>query len=170
MALQLFKIASTTVESSTASIEFTSIPSGYTDLIIKISGRSTSTTSNWTAVRIAFNGTSATTNWSGRELYATGSAAASWTYSSDQSAGGFITTTNATSNTFGNTEIYIPNYTSSNNKSISTDSVTENNATSATIALEASLWSNTASITSLSLTPQVGNFIDNSTATLYGVL
>jgi hypothetical protein len=38
-------------------------------------------------------------------------------------------TTSGTSNTFSSTEIYIPNYTSSNNKSVSVDSVTENNAT-----------------------------------------
>jgi hypothetical protein len=56
----------------------------------------------------------------------------------------------ATANTFGNTEFYIPNYTSSNYKSFSVDGVTENNATAA-FALYAGLWSNTAAITSFRL-------------------
>ena len=40
MALQLFKIAEVTVASPQANIEFTSIPSGYTDLVLFYSIRS----------------------------------------------------------------------------------------------------------------------------------
>ena len=62
------------------------------------------------------------------------------------------------------------NYTSSNNKSISIDNVTETNATNNEMAIIAGLWSNTAAITSIKLTPDSGSFATNSTFTLYGVL
>jgi hypothetical protein len=74
----------------------------------------------------------------------------------------------ATSNTFSNIDVYIPNYTSAINKTYITDSVSENNATTAYAELWMGLWSNTAAVTSLTLTI-VGNFVQNSTATLYGV-
>ncbi len=73
-------------------------------------------------------------------------------------------------NTFANGEIYIPNYTASVNKSVSIDSVTENNATSAIAALDAGLWANTAAITSINLNGNNGNFVQYSTAYLYGIV
>jgi hypothetical protein len=157
--------------STSSSVTFSSIPQTYTDLKLVISARDSSTGANWSRIKFAFNGTSSTTNWSGRELYGTGSGSgSSWNYgTSDSAAGGFATTADVTTNTFGNTEIYIPNYTSSNYKSISTDSVTENNATSALAGFEASLWSNTAAITSIELTLSTGNFISGSTFYLYGI-
>jgi len=77
---------------------------------------------------------------------------------------------NATANTFGSWEAYVPNYTLSNNKSVSLDSVMENNATAAEQNLVAGLWSNTAAITSIKLLPLNGTaFKQYSTATLYGI-
>jgi hypothetical protein len=82
---------------------------------------------------------------------------------------GVIDAASNTSNTFSNTEIYIPNYTSNNYKSVSTDSVMENNATEAYANLNAILWSNTSAINSITLTPSAGNFAQYSEFTLYGV-
>jgi len=66
--------------------------------------------------------------------------------------------------------LYIPNYAGSANKSASSDSVRENNATgSIQLRLVASLWSNAAAITSVKLVPDYGNFAIYSTATLYGI-
>jgi hypothetical protein len=59
-----------------------------------------------------------------------------------------------------------PNYTSSNYKSISANTVNERNATAVTMELAAILWSNTAAITSIALTPAAGNFAEHSTAYL----
>jgi len=70
---------------------------------------------------------------------------------------------------FSNGSLYIPNYTSSNYKSASSDDVTENNATTAFQYLEAWLWSNTAAITSLTLQPNLGSFPQYSSASLYGI-
>ena len=75
----------------------------------------------------------------------------------------------ATANTFANVSIYIPNYTSANYKSVSIDAVTENNATTAYAFLSAGLWSNTAAITSATITNSSGNYVQYSTAYLYGI-
>jgi hypothetical protein len=52
---------------------------------------------------------------------------------------------------------------------MSTDGASENNATDGRVAFNASLWSNTAAITSITLTPQAGSLMQYSTAYLYGV-
>ena len=162
-------IASSTVGSGGASsIDFTSIPSTYTDLCVKLSARHSGSPAQ--TYLLTFNG--ATTNFSERSLEGTGSAVSSF---SNVTSGasiyiGSIEGTSYTANTFTSTDIYIPNYAGSTNKSISVDNVTENNATAAYSELVAGLWSNTAAITSMKF--QVGggnNFVQYSTAYLYGV-
>lgn len=172
MALQLFEIADVTVASPQANIEFTSIPSGYTDLCILYSIRSVGSYDN---VSIRFN--SNTSSYSTRRLLGNGSSVSSDTTSgvsgSSGSAAlcGAIPGTSQTANTFGNQLVYIPNYTSSNYKSVGCDSVDENNASGANAELTVSLWSNTSAITSIRLLGYHGNnFATNSTATLYGIL
>ncbi len=149
-----------------ANIEFTSIPGTYTDLVIKISGRFSVDSAS---AFLRYNGT--TTNGSSRFLEGSGSAVSSTTDNSYQygPVHGIVNSTK-TASVFGNAEIYIPNYTSSNNKSSSSDGVTENNGTATTMALGANLWSNTAAITSIQIVPAAGgNFVQYSTARLYGI-
>jgi hypothetical protein len=76
----------------------------------------------------------------------------------------------ATANIFGNTQLYIPNYTGSTNKTYSSDAVAENNATLTYSNILAGLWSNTAVISSLSITSEATTFAIGSTISLYGVL
>jgi hypothetical protein len=148
-----------------ADITFSSIPATYTDLVVKISGR-TNKASVFDDIAISFNGS--TTSFTGRELYGDGAAAASITTSR---AASIATGSTATASTFGNSEIYIPNYAGSANKSFSVDGVQETNATTAYAIMIAGLWSNTAAITSVALTPLVGTlFSQYSTASLYGIL
>ena len=172
MALQLFKIASTTVESPVASIDFSSIPSGYTDLMLAISVRTNRATEIYDTGRIRFNSDSGSNYAASRRLYGNGSSAVSDAPAITNS-GLFEmpTASGATVNTFGNIQIYIPNYTSSNYKSYSNDGVSENNATASYATLIAGLWNSTSAITSISLIPYAGSaWTTGSTATLYGVL
>jgi hypothetical protein len=74
-----------------------------------------------------------------------------------------------TANTFGNIQIYFPNYAGSTNKSYSVDSVTENNETVAYQTILAGLWSNTAAITTATFTAESGNFAIGSTISLYKI-
>jgi len=168
MATTYEAIATVTVGSGgAAEIEFTSIAADWTDLLVKISGRNTTTEAgiNFTGIRMYPNGS--TTSITSRTLYGTGSAAASDT--DINATGGVVTSSNATASTFGNSEVYIPNYAGSANKSWSTDAVSENNATAAIQLIKANLWSNTAAITSLTFNLVTGNFAEHSTATLYGI-
>jgi hypothetical protein len=171
MPITYKKIASVTVGSGgAANIEFTSIPATYTDLVIKLSARDIEA-SVVNAGIIQFNGETATTNYSARWLYGTGSTAASLTRSG--ASGQFFyesNSANATASTFANLEFYIPNYAGATVKSVSVDTATENNATTADTILTAGLWNNTAAITSILVKPNGGvNWSQHSTATLYGI-
>jgi hypothetical protein len=159
------KIASVTVTGATAAnIEFTSIPATYTDLVIKVSSRGNASAMGKNLL-IGFNGS--TSDFTGRYVEGTGSAAAS------ASVARFIGSTNAgtsTASTFGSAEIYIPNYAGSTNKSYSAEGLSENNASEAYRHLTAGLWSQTAAITSVTLTLSDSDvFVTNSTAVLYGI-
>jgi hypothetical protein len=160
------KIASVTVGSGgSSSIDFTSIPSTYTDLVIKLSARSAST-SNFDNPRLTINGSSST--FSRRILYAESGSVGSES-ASDRLIGA-VPAANATSNTFGSLDFYLPNYAGSSNKSYSADSVTENNSTTQASWLLAGLWSTTSAITSITLSlGSALNFVQYSTATLYGI-
>ena len=151
-----------------SSIDFTSIPATYTDLVIKCSTRTNFATNSVAYVAISqINGSG--TGFSQRYLLADGSG--SPVSGVDTSAIQGSTSANGnTTSTFGSTDFYIPNYAGSTYKSVSVDSVSENNATFAEAWFAAGLWSNTAAITSIKLTPIQGTlFQQYSTAYLYGV-
>ena len=170
MATTFTLIKTITVGSGGASsIDFTSIPSTYTDLCLKFSLRATFNNGGYVSQFIKFN--SSTSGYSDRLLYGTGSAtgsAASTPAYIEYAA--YSTDSASTASTFGSGEIYIPNYSSSNYKSLSSDSVSENNATLALAGLTAALWSNSAAITSISIYHTSGNIAQYSSASLYGIL
>lgn len=153
------------LNASAASVTFNNIPqSGYTDLKIVVSGRQTSTDNEFL---VKFNGTS--TGYSSKVLYGTGSAAGSFN-GQTTSLGGIVNEPSGyTANTFASSEFYIPNYTSSNFKSISADSVQETNATYSLAQMTAGLWSNTAAITTIEIAASGGSFAQYSTFSLYGL-
>jgi hypothetical protein len=165
MPLQLYKIASTEVGSAGASsIDFTNIPQGYTDLKVVVSARSTTGSSTF---YVRFNGSSS--NLTSRLLYGNGANALS--YSATDGSSGEVDPSSYTTSVFNNADIYIPNYAGSNNKSVSIDSVNENNASQALAYMTALLWSNTAAINSISIgLTGTGNLAQYTTATLYGIL
>jgi hypothetical protein len=169
MAITYIAIATTTVGSGGASsIDFTSIPSTYTDLLILLSPRGDAANSV-RSVTMQFNGNAA--NYSDRRLYGTGSAAASDSnvYGTDEIYIGEAASAGGTASTFSNFSIYIPNYAGSTYKSVSVDSVSEQNSTTAYAQIIAGLWSSTSAITSIKFFIQTGNFAQYTTATLYGI-
>lgn len=168
------KIQSVTVTASTAAaIEFTSIPATYTDLMIKLSTRTTQS-GVYSAGYISFNDATGTNMYKDRDLYGEGSGtpgSGNSTNNDYTSRISWTTANSATASTFGSSEVYVPNYASSTAKSISADTVSENNATAAIAALGAGLFDNTNAITSFKIIPPTGtNFLQHSSATLYGIL
>jgi len=158
-------IESKTLGTAQASIEFTSIPSTFTDLVALVSLRSTTAVDY---IALTLNGSSS--GFTSRDLSGNGSAAGS-SSRTDNLITGITVESGWTANTFGNAQIYFPNYTAAVNKSFSVDTVIENNATLARQEIRAALWSNTATISSMSFIAQAGaNFAIGSTISLYGIL
>jgi len=159
-------IASQTVGSGGASaINFGSIPNTYTDLKVVVSARTNgagASSNPWTPLIVTLNSTTTT---SSKQVYGTGSGTGS-----DSSVNNIYTAdTDNTTNTFSNSEIYIPNYTSTNQKSYSGDSATENNATASLALMAAGLTNLTGAITSVTLAPDTNSFAQYSTFYLYGI-
>ena len=165
-------ISSSTVGAGgAASIDFTSIPSTYTDLILRVSSRTNNGASVYDRLDMQFNGDTAS-NYKSILLYGLGSGSPG----SDNGGGSlnsirfFYANGGATTaNTFSNGDIYISNYAGSNQKSASLDSVVENNATANINGLDAGLWTGTSAINSIKLFNVSYNFVQYSPAYLYGV-
>lgn len=167
MAYTYSKIASYTVGSGGIStVNFLAIPQNYTDLILKTS---INNTSGLDATVLQFNGS--TTGYTYKTLRGSGAAGASY----DQSSAGFSNGIwsgyrGINTSTFSNDEIYIPNYTSSNYKSVSIDATQEANTTTAYSLFTAGLWSNTAAINSITISASGSSLAyQYSTFTLYGI-
>ena len=141
------------------------IPQTYTDLYVLMSVRTAGGGAADT-VTVQFNGSAS--NFTSRILYGDGASAAS----AGRSDGyiGFMNAGGSTASTFSSASLYIPNYTSSNNKSYSADKVSEQNGTTAYAELTAGLRSNTAAITSLTFVSAGSfNIVEGSTFYLYGI-
>ena len=165
MAYTYSKIATVTVGSGgSSSIDFLAIPQNYTDLKLVYSVR-TNRATTIDAFYLRFNAETNDNNNSNKYIEGNGATASSGT----NLANILTTAASATASTFSNYEIYIPNYTSSNQKSISIDGVTENNASTSYLDLIAYKWSGTAAINQISLVPFAGTIVQYSTATLYGI-
>lgn len=147
-------------------ITFNNIPQVFTDLKVVVSARQGGSQVSANAV-LFLNGDTSLGSFT--LLFGTGS-----TTGSGRATGyidGLVTTAGtATASTFGSGELYIPNYTSSNFKSIVSDTVFETNATGADQQLRAALWRSTNAITTLGIAATVGNFQQHSTFSLYGII
>lgn len=173
MATTYTLISSNVLTSSAASVTFSSIPATYTDLVLRISARSNAGGS-YNLFKITYN--SVSTSYSDTLLYKDGTnatpqsqRASSTTFYSNAGTGLPFNDSGSTANTFGSTEIYIPSYTASQNKPASVFSVQEDNSTTQYMAVDASLWSNTAAITSIIIAQNGGSFVSGSSFYLYGI-
>jgi hypothetical protein len=164
-------ISSNVLSSSAASVTFSAIPSTYTDLVLRISGRISVAATDWN-VTLKFN-SDGSTNYSDTQIYGNGSTVTSARESNQTVMNSIqgVTATNATANTFGSLEIYIPNYTVSANKPLSAFGMPETNATTFDLGGQAyaGLWRNTAAITSILIAGGGQNFVSGSSFYLYGI-
>jgi len=167
------KIASQTISTPANVVTFSSIPQTYTDLKILISARSSSVDAFRENLIIGFNSQVSNTgySWIGMYSYLTG------TGSNKNPAAyriiGDLPSNPATSNTFSNSEIYIPSYTSATPHTFLGESVVENNGFDAFLSWSGVLFNGgSEAITSVSIfcaSSGATNFVANSTFELYGI-
>ena len=152
-------ISSNTVGSGgVSSVTFSSIPSTYSDLLLKASVRGASAAS----LAIAYNGSTA--NFTNTWLESDGSAASS---GSNAGSGRFVGVSSTATSVFTNLEIYIPDYLSSKYKTYSSDSAGESNTSTAYSDLISGRWSDSAAITSIGISGTTMS--EYSSFYLYGI-
>lgn len=172
MAATYTLISSNVLSSSAASVTFSAIPSTYTDLVLRVSARNDKTGNIQSEMYVTFNGT--TSGYSYTSIRGNGATPVSNNGTAQASIGGnlfpVVDTADATANTFNSVEVYVPNYTVAQNKPIASFTALENNAITAWMYAGASLWSNTAAITSMTISnSSTWVFNAGSSFYLYGI-
>ena len=164
------KIQSVTVGSGgAANIEFTSIPQTYTDLKLVLSLQD-AYPGSFLGNHLRINGNSSSIYYTSR----LGGAGSSFFASNASGTKAEMAISNGDSiaNIFASVEVYFPNYTTAQDKSFTSDSVSEQNAVSAYATFYAGLALTTSAITSITILPEAASpakFKQYSTATLYGI-
>jgi hypothetical protein len=163
-----FLISSQVLTGTAASVTFSSIPSTYTDLVLRFSSRSDNATT-YETIKLTYNNNTSSI-YSTTRLIAEVSAVSSTRQASRANFNDpYNNGTSSTSSTFSNVEIYIPSYTASQNKPISAFGVAENNASDAGIRAIADLFGSTTAISSIEIANFSGNFVSGSSFYLYGL-
>ena len=153
-------IATQTLGSAASSVIFSSIPQGYTDLVLIINGGNAGgnystafrfngdTSSNYSVTRLYGNGTTATADRAANQTYI-------YLLGSGQT------------NLNGIQIINIQNYSNSTRYKTT---ISRSNSAGGTVGAEAGLWRSTQAITSIELAPEFSvNWLSGSTFTLYGI-
>jgi hypothetical protein len=169
-------IASNVLASATGTVTFSSIPATYTDLVIKLSARSTNSGVTFNQLRVVFNSTSADL-YSVTNLAEYGGVVSSTRGAAGNAAGeqtrGSIAGGGLTANTFCTTEIYIPSYTSSSKKPFSSIGFSEDNSVNhssyRSMVAHAFLFVDTSTISTITLSVAATNFAIGSSFYLYGI-
>lgn len=160
MPVTYIPLATQTLGSAAATVTFSSIPAGYTDLVLVSSYKRTTTNS----ARFRFNSDSGS-NYSDTALTGNGTSAASSRTSN--ATGGFLFNYFSSSTTgFVLSTLHLMNY--SNSTTFKTCIERSNDAAQGTAAI-VTLWRSTAAITSIVLDANAGNYDTGSTFSLYGI-
>jgi hypothetical protein len=152
----------TVTGSAAASVEFTSIPSTYTDLVVVINGQ---VSSNVT-VSCQINGDTGT-NYSTTELYADGSYINSFRSSTNAQIAVMGIGAQVNSGTQWVSTLNFQNY--SNTTTYKTY-ISRTSTTGSVVGSYVSLWQNTSAIGSVELYPNSTTWSSGTIFTLYGIL
>lgn len=165
-------ISSITANGTQSGYTFSSIPQTYTDLVIRMSARSTGS-GTFNTLYAYVNAFTSFLNTTTR-LQSDASAATSSRQGTAQTQSIQLNATqsgSATADTFNNSEIYIPNYTTSTIHQISCFHTAEDDVSNpAWISLMAWRQTTAGAITSITLNEVAGGFWQSgSTFSLYGI-
>ena len=168
------KIASQTLNGTSASITFSNIPQGYTDLVIVGTNLLSNRGSSQDLITITFNGDTGA-NYSATQIDGTtgGATSTRWTALSAAILG-FMTDNNATANASLYPSNILVNIQGYSNTSFYKTFLTRYNMVPSTasysrVGAHAALWRSTAPITSLTFSTYYASYLAGSTFTLYGI-
>ena len=160
MAVSAYEVISTqTLGSAAATVTFSSIPQTYTDLVLVLSIKKSASNGGYLALR--YNSDTAS-NYSATYFYGEGSSAASGRGPNDTV--GRIG--NGSTVNFESTITSIQNYA---NATTYKTSISRTNVVGIYVVSYCTLWRSTAAITSITILPDMNDFVSGSTFTLYGV-
>lgn len=168
------QLADTTLTVSAANFDLTSIPSGFSYLMLWLQGRSDTVASN-TVVDAKFNNDSTAANYTWNEDRLDGT-----TYIGADTAPGTngfmrvakVPAASATSSYFGSAVVFIPNYagTTAYKEAISeARGRSSSSSNTGWLYRYGGMWLSTSAISRITLTPEAGNFVAGSRVTLYGM-
>jgi len=166
MALTYVALSKVTVSSNVSSIQFASISQEYSDLVLKISSRTSLTSRNY---GFRFNGSSSLV-YSDWLLYGTGTTTATASRSNQNATDYTYQNVNTDpTNSFGYGEFYIPNYAATTStKCVIADSAVGTSNSNGLIAHSAQNFASTAAITQIDLIPS-SDFTSGTQVWLYGI-
>lgn len=148
--------------SGTASIQFTGIPQTGTDLLILCSMRTQGSTLEQIQMSITGAGTTPSV-----KIWGTGTSPNTNSFTNTAFIG-YMNQINDTANSFGNTSIYISNYSGAQIKTIMSDSVAATGSTASLESMNVLSSGSTSAITEFTLNASTyGTLTAGSTASLY---
>lgn len=163
-------IATTYLESTQASVTFSSIPTTYEHLQLRISGRMNISGSSGHGIYMRFNGDTGSNysnhtfqTYSGTSLNADGYTGFAYVYQA-----GRITGPLAHASIYATTTIDILDYRNTN-KNTTMIGLTASLPGSSYLSFFSALWDDTAAVTSILLYPPQNDFVADTTMTLYGL-
>jgi hypothetical protein len=155
--------------SNEANITFSNIPQTYTDLILVYSLRTTLGGFNFDDMSMRINGDTSSV-YTNRTLRAREGTMSALSGTDNRLAIYEACASAAPANSFGNGQIYIPNYALSGTKRISSMGYSIASNSNLQGGLVSGLWAGNAAVTSISLFSANGqNLVQYSSATLYGI-
>lgn len=166
-------ISANTLSSNTSTVTFSSIPQTFTDLVLKLSVRSTEGSFTNDALRMRFNGSSSSVyNETFIRGDGSGTAVANTTINNTSELVALVNTEASGQSTFSNVDIYIPNYTDTGfSQQSGAMTAMENTTTAAYITTLAGRYSPGTAISSITFAfyGTSSNFLSQSSFYLYGI-
>jgi hypothetical protein len=163
-------IATTTVGAGgSSSVTFSSIPSTYTHLQLRIMSIDSRVVGNFSNIYYTLNGDT-TSTYPYHQVYGDGSTAGASAYTLANSAFfGYCASATTAANVFATTILDILDYANTNKYKTSRALTGGDNNGSGVVALSSGLWMSTSAINSITITPLVANFTQYSSFALYGI-
>ena len=162
-----YSIATTTLSTSTATITFSSIPDTFTHLQIRYIARSDFATTEADFL-YSLNSDTTSSNYNYHRLIGNGTAAYSQSSTSSRIVGQ-NTGSSATSGMFAAGVIDILDYALTSKYKTIRNLIGNDRNGGGTTGVYSNLWRNSAAISSITLTPDSGNWVQYSHFALYGI-